>query len=344
MRILVTGHNGYIGSAMVPILVGAGHQVVGLDTFYFGDCTFESDSVNVEFIRKDIRDVSEQDLSRFDAIIHLAALCNDPLGNLNPEATYSINHLASVCLARLARGAGVKRFLFASSCSMYGAAGQDDFMAEDAPLHPLTPYAISKVRAEEDLYKLGDRDFSPVLLRNATVYGVSPRLRADVVLNNLVGWAYATGQVRILSDGSPWRPIVHVEDVSRVFALMLDAPREAIHNEAFNVGIDTENYQVRDLAEIVRSSVSGCSVVYSDRPSADQRTYRVDFGKLAKTFPVFKSRLNARLGTGELYSAYERTRFRLEDLEGRRYTRVRQLKYLIDNGALDLTLRWNEIR
>lgn len=342
MRVLVTGHHGYIGSGLVPMLLDAGHDVVGLDAFFFDGCTFGSDPVEVPALRKDVRDVVEADLRGFEAVIHLAALCNDPLGNLNPDWTYAINHAASVRLARLARDGGVKRFLFSSSCSMYGAGGPDGVMTEDAPLRPLTPYASAKVRAEEDIARLADREFSPVFLRNATVYGVSPRLRVDVVLNNLVAWAYTTAQVRVLSDGSPWRPLVHVEDVARVFAAMLEAPREAVHNQAFNVGSDAENYQVRELAEVVRSVVPRCAVVFSPRPSPDPRSYRVDFGKLARTLPGVAGHHNAGLGVKELYGAFHDAGFRVEDVEGPRYTRVEQVKRLLAAGALDSTLRWRD--
>ncbi|MGH7349472.1 MAG: NAD-dependent epimerase/dehydratase family protein, partial [Candidatus Rokuibacteriota bacterium] len=277
MRVLVTGHNGYIGSVMVPILQAAGHEVVGLDSFFFEDCSLLQEDHRVPALRKDLRDVRPWDLDGFGAVAHLAALCNDPLGDLHPEWTYDINHKASVQLASMARAAGVARFLHASSCSMYGAAGGDDLLSEEAPLRPLTPYAISKVRTEEDVSKLADRSFSPVFMRNATAYGLSPRLRADVVLNNLVCWAHTTGRIRIMSDGTPWRPIVHVQDIARAFAAALSAPREAIHNQAFNVGANGENYQVRELAEIVRDTVPGCAVEYADGAGPDPRSYRVNF-------------------------------------------------------------------
>src|SRR6266478_1359250 len=259
MRVLVTGHSGYIGSVMVPILRGAGHDIVGLDTFFFEDCLLGDAPGNVPAIRKDIRDMQVPDLEGCDAVLHLAALCNDPLGDLNQDWTYDVNHHASVHLARLSREAGVRRFLYASSCSMYGAAGSE-ILNETAPLRPLTAYAVSKVRTEEDVSKLADGTFSPVFMRNATAYGLSPHLRADVVLNNLVCWAHTTGRIRILSDGTPWRPIVHVQDISRAFAVALAAPRTAIHNEAFNVGSNEENYQVSELAEIVRGQGPLCRV------------------------------------------------------------------------------------
>ncbi len=339
MRVLVTGHNGYLGSVMVPVLTSVGHEVVGLDTFFFEECLLGDDSDQTPNLRKDVRDVAVSDLRGFEAVVHLAALCNDPLGDLNPDWTYDINHRASVRLASLAREAGVHRFLFASSCSMYGAASED-ILTEEAPLRPLTPYATSKVRTEEDLLKLADRDFSPVFMRNATAYGLSPHLRADIVLNNLVCWAHTTGQIRIMSDGSPWRPIVHVQDIARAFTAALTAPREAIHNQAFNVGADGENYQVSELADIVRATVPGCSVSYAHSTGPDPRSYRVDFSKLSRVLTDFKPQWNAAFGAKELYSALQDAQITLEDFQGRRYIRLNQLKHLLETGCLDGTLRW----
>lgn len=342
MRVLVTGHNGYIGSVMVPVLQVAGHLVDGLDTFFFEDCSLDvvANGGHVPALRKDIRDVEASDLEGFDAIAHLAALCNDPLGDLHPEWTHDINHKASVHLARMAKEAGVQRFLYASSCSMYGAAGSDDILTEEAPLRPLTAYAISKVRTEEDVAKLADASFSPVFMRNATAYGVSPRLRADVVLNNLVCWAHTTGRVRIMSDGTPWRPIVHVQDISRSFAAVLAAPRASIHNQAFNVGANGENYQVRELAEIVRAIVPGCAVEYAAGAGPDPRSYRVDFGKLTRTFPDLKPQWNASFGAKDLYAALQECNITAADFPGRKYIRLSQVRHLLDGGLLDSTLRW----
>jgi len=344
MRLLVTGHNGYIGSVMVPALRAAGHDVVGLDTFFFEDCTLTQDRESVPALRRDIRDVREEDLEGFDGVVHLAALCNDPLGDLYPEWTAEINHQASVQLARLARGAGVQRFLYASSCSMYGAAGGDDVLTEEAPLRPLTAYATSKVRTEEDVSKLADGSFSPVFMRNATAYGLSPRLRADVVLNNLVCWAHTTGRVRIMSDGSPWRPIVHVQDIAGAFAAALTAPREAIHNHAFNVGANGENYQVRELAEIVRNTVPGCVIEYADGAGPDPRSYRVDFGKLNRMLPDYRPQWNASFGAKELYAALQEAGVTLVDFQGRKFIRLAQLKHLRETGMVDESLRWEASR
>ncbi|HKW51552.1 MAG TPA: SDR family oxidoreductase [Candidatus Eisenbacteria bacterium] len=340
MRVLVTGHNGYIGSVMVPTLQASGHEVIGLDSFFFEDCTLGRDDHRVPALRKDIRDVRPPDLEGFDAIAHLAALCNDPLGDLHPEWTHHINHTASVELARAARDVGVKRFLYASSCSMYGAAGGDDVLSEDAPLRPLTAYATSKVRAEDDISRLADSSFSPVFLRNATAYGLSPRLRADVVLNNLVCWAHTTRRVRIMSDGSPWRPIVHVRDIARAFAAVLSAPRDAIHNQAFNVGANGENYQVRELGEIVRATVPGCVVEYAKGAGHDPRSYRVDFSKLTRTFPNLQPQWNASFGARDLHTALQEANVTLDDFQGRKYIRLTQIKHLLERGLLDNALRW----
>jgi len=325
---------------MAGVLAREGHDVVGLDTFYYDGCTLEDDGTDIPALRKDLRDVTREDLRGYDAVVHLAALCNDPLGDINPDWTYDINHHASVHLAEKAKQAGVGRFLYASSCSMYGAAAGDNLLTEEAPLRPLTPYAVSKVRTEEDVTKLADNSFSPVFMRNATVYGVSPRLRADVVLNNLTAWAYTIGKVRILSDGSPWRPIVHVEDVSYAFAAALAAPREAIHNQAINIGSNNQNYQVRDLAGIVEQVVPNCSVEYAGGAQPDPRDYRVDFAKVTRLLPAWAPRWDARRGAEQLYDAYRRTGLTTEDFQGRRYVRLKQLRYLLDDHELDGNLRW----
>ena len=339
MRILVTGNKGYIGTVLTPLLRVEGHDVVGLDSDLFEQCTFGEAFPDVPIIRKDIRDLQPSELKGFDAVIHLAALSNDPLGNLNPMLTYEINHKASVRLAQLAKEVGVARFLFSSSCSTYGAAGEN-MLTEEADFNPVTPYGHSKVLVEQDVSKLADDRFSPTFLRNATAYGVSPRLRFDIVLNNLVAWAYTTGLVFIKSDGSPWRPIIHIEDISRAFITMLEAPRELIHNQAFNIGINSENYRVRELAEIVRETVPGCRIEYARDAEPDKRTYRVDFSKLARTFPDFKIKWNAHLGAQELFAAYKKVGLKLEEFEGPRYKRIDHIKKLIVEGRLDSTLRW----
>lgn len=338
MKLLITGHLGYIGSVMAPYFISRGHDVVGLDSGYFADCTIGATG-SIPEIRKDVRDVEVSDLRGFDAVLHLAALCNDPIGDLNPEWTYDINHRGSVALARLAREAGVPRFLFASSCSMYGAASSDEILTEDAPLRPLTPYAISKVRAEEDIEKLADGDFSPVFLRNATAYGFSPRLRADIVLNNLVCWALTTGRVRIMSDGTPWRPIVHIEDITRGFEAVLHAPRDVVHNQAFNVGRDSENYQVRALGDIVADTVPGCVVEYAGGGGPDPRNYRVSFAKMSAALPQYQPRWSARLGAAEMYERLRAAHFTQADFDGRKFTRLRQFRRLLDDASVDASFR-----
>ena len=343
MRVFVTGHKGYIGTVLVPMLVAEGHEVVGLDSDLYEQCTFGGALLDVPHIRKDIRDVQVSDMEGFDAVLHLAALSNDPLGNLNPRLTYEINHTASVRLAVLAKEAGVARFLFSSSCSTYGAAGEEP-VDEGADFHPVTPYGHSKVLVERDVAQLADVHFSPTFLRNATAYGVSPRLRFDLVLNNLVAWALTTGCVYIKSDGSPWRPIVHVEDISRAFIAVLHAPREVVHTQAFNVGRTEENYQIRDLAKVVQEVVPGCRVEYAKDAEPDKRSYQVNFGYIARRLPGFQPQWDARRGAQQIYDAYCQVGLRLEDFEGPRYKRIDHIQQLLSTGRLDMSLRWRKIR
>lgn len=341
MKVLVTGYNGYVGTVMTPMLLAAGHEVIGMDTNLYKGSTFGKERIieNVPSIDKDIRDVEVSDLQGFEGIIHLAGLSNDPLGDLNPDLTYQINHLASVKLATLAKEAGVSRFIFASSCSNYGAAG-DNFLTEEAQFNPVTPYGISKVRVEQDVSKMADDDFSPTFLRSGTAYGVSPRLRFDLVLNNLVAWAFTTGNVLLKSDGSPWRPVVHIEDMSRAFLSALNAPRELVHNEAFNVGQTKENYRVKEMAQIVIDTVPGSKLEFASDAGPDKRNYRVNCDKIATVLTEFKPQWTVRKGAQELYDAYQEVGLQLDEFEGDRYRRIHHIKYLINSGRLSEDLRW----
>lgn len=326
---------------MVPMLIDKKYDVVGFDSDLYERSTFGNGIIEIPEIKKDIRDVELKDLEGFDAVFHLAGLSNDPLGNLNPGLTEEINYLASVKLAKLAKKAGVSRFVFSSSCSNYGAGGED-WLNEESAFNPVTPYGVSKVKVEQDVSQLADDNFSPTFLRNATAYGVSPRLRFDLVLNNLVAWALTKGLVYIKSDGSPWRPIVHIEDISRAFIAVLEAPKEAIHNEAFNVGRNEDNYQIRDLANIVKETVPNCQIEYAADAGPDKRCYRVNCSKIMQVLPDFKPQWDARKGAIELYEAYQKVGLTLEEFEGSRYQRIAHIKYLLSQDLLDENLRWKK--
>jgi len=342
MRVLVTGSHGYIGSVVAPLLADSGHDVVGLDTFFYRGCDFGPEVGQVESLSRDVREVASAELEGFDAIVHLAALSNDPVGDLDAGLTAEINCDATLRLARAAREAGVRRFVFASSCSMYGASETEAAVHEDAPLKPLTAYAESKVRSEEGLVELAGPDFAPVSMRNATVFGVSPRLRLDIVLNNLAAWSHTTGRIRLLSDGSAWRPLVHVRDVGKATLALLDAPEDQIRGEAFNIGSDDQNYLVRDLAEQL-SEITGCVVEVAEGSSADQRSYRVDFSKLGRLLPGLTPDWNAERGGRELVDAYQSVGLTKDEFDGDRFVRLRRLRRLLDEGALDAGLHWRSL-
>jgi nucleoside-diphosphate-sugar epimerase len=340
MRVLLTGHDGYIGHVLLPMLLDHGHHVTGLDSFLYEDCGFATEETAPSAVRaKDIREIELDDLRGIDAVLHLAGISNDPLGDLQPAATYAINHQASVRLARLAKEAGVSRYIFSSSCSNYGAAG-DDFLDESAGFNPVTPYAESKVWVERDVAALADESFSPTFLRSATAFGVSSRLRGDLVVNNLVGYAYTTGDVLIKSDGMPWRPLVHIEDIARAFIAVLEAPRELVHNEAFNVGITSENYRVREVADMVAEVVPGSNVTYAGDASPDARNYRVDCEKIRARLPAFQPQWTVRRGIEQVYGALCHHGIGAEEFLSSQFIRLKRIRELQTTGALDEMLRW----
>ena len=340
MRILVTGHHGYIGSILVPTLQEAGHEVAGLDCFYYRECNFGDGAMIETSAGRDARDAAALDLEGFDGVVHLAALSNDPLGDLNAAWTYEINFEASVSIARKAKESGVGRFVFASSCAMYGAVENDELLDERAAVTPLTPYAESKVAAEQAVLNMSGEGFAPVSMRCSTAYGVSPRLRLDIVLNNLVAWAHTTGSIRLQSDGTSWRPIVHIRDISRAVLALLEAPAEMVAGEAFNIGTAEQNYRIGELAQIVHERLPACEVTFAAGASPDPRSYRVDFSKFASSFPECRFEWTAERGVDELAGAYQTFGLTLEDLHGDRYIRLNRLKRLLAERKLDEQLRW----
>lgn len=338
MNVLVTGHEGYIGTVLVPLFQQAGHDVTGLDNGLFRGCDFSEPVLDCETLDIDIRDVEPENLTGFDAVVHLAGISNDPLGDLNPNGTYDINHEASVRLARAAKAAGVPRFVHSSSCSLYGAAG-DAPIDETADFNPVTPYGESKVFVERDVTPMADDSFSPSFLRNATAYGVSPRLRGDLVVNNLTGYAFTTGEVLLKSDGTPWRPLVHIRDISRAFLTIMEAPREKVHGKAFNVGATAENYQMIDVAKIVADVVPGSKIEIAEGAGPDKRCYRVDCDAITRELG-FECEWNVRKGVEELHAAYEAHGLTLEEFESSRYLRIRHVRGLIEAGDLGTDLRF----
>lgn len=342
MRVLVTGTDGYIGSLLGPLLLRAGLDVVGLDAGFYRDGSLYTNPAEHGLfpatLARDLRAVAADDLRGFDAVVHLAELSNDPLGETNPEVTYEINHQGSVRLANAARDAGVRRFVYASSCSVYGV-GSGDFMTEESPVNPQTAYARCKVLVEQDVGALAGTTFSPTFLRNATAFGTSPRMRFDIVLNNLAGLAWTTRRIAMTSDGTPWRPLVHALDISQAVLRSLQAPIEAVHGQIFNVGENSQNYRVREIASIVGDVFPGCEVSFGSE-SADNRSYRVSFDKIHRHLPDFRCAWDARAGAVQLRTLFERIAMPREVFEFRAFTRLKQIRHLLETGQIDARYFW----
>jgi nucleoside-diphosphate-sugar epimerase len=340
-KIIVTGHNGFIGSLLAPMLVEKGYEVVGIDTKYFGeDCELYKPEAGFKEIIKDTRNITEEDLKGAYAICHLAALSNDPMGDLDEQLTFDINHLASVEIAKLAKKVGVEKYIYSSSCSLYGIADGDVALNETADFNPVTAYAKSKVYSERDIVPLATDDFAVTFLRNSTAYGISPKLRADLVVNNLVAWAVTTGQIKIMSDGSPWRPLVHAEDIARAFIAVIEAPKETVNKESYNVGQNSENFQVKDIAKLVGEVVPNCKVVITGEHGSDSRSYRVNFDKIENKLPNFQPKWTLKKGIEEIYESYKKYNLDMDTFNSKPFIRLKQLMYLIDNKKIDNNLYW----
>lgn len=342
-KIIVTGHNGYIGAVLTRLLVKKGYDVVGIDTSYYDSACelFIPEFKEVKQIKKDVRRIEKKDIDNAWAVCHLAALSNDPVGELNKDLTYDINYRASLRLAELSKKVGVKKFIFSSSCSMYGKS-DDDALSEEAAFSPLTAYAESKVLSEKNIMPLSSKEFSVTFLRNSTAYGISPKLRVDLVVNNLVGWALTTGCIKIMSDGTPWRPLMHVEDIARAFEAVLAAPKDQVSGESFNVGADSENYQVKDIALLIKEVMPECKIAFSGEHGADSRSYRVDFGKINRKMPHFKPEWNLKKGIEQICEYYKKYGMDSDKFNGRYFIRLKQIRYLLDNSRLDARLYWRK--
>ncbi len=341
-KIIVTGHTGFIGSLLAPMLVEKGYDVVGIDTKYFAEeCEFYKPTVNFKEIKKDTRNITEEDLKGAYAICHLAALSNDPMGDLDEQLTFDINHLASVEIAKLAKKVGVEKYIYSSSCSLYGIADGDVALDETAEFNPVTAYAKSKVYSERDIVPLATDDFAVTFMRNATAYGISPKLRADLVVNNLVGWAVTTGQIKIMSDGSPWRPLVHAEDIARAFIAVIEAPKEIVNRKSYNVGQSAENFQIRDIAKMVGEVVPGCEVVITGEHGSDSRSYRVNFDLIAKELPDFKPKWTLKEGIKEVYEAYKKYQMTDEKFNSKAFIRLKELQHLMSTKQINDQLFWS---
>lgn len=339
MKVLVTGTDGYIGGLLAPLLIARGHDVVGVDTGYYRNgWLYNGQGQAPRTLVKDIRHISLEDLRGAEAVVHMAELSNDPIGQLAPHITHAINHAGSVRLAQLARQAGIERFVYTSSCSVYGVATEGD-VTEDSPVNPQTAYAECKTLVERDLLPMAGADFSPTFLRNATAFGASPRMRFDLVLNNLSGLAWTTRTIAMISDGSPWRPLVHVADICQAIACVLEAPREAVHGEILNVGDTAQNYRVREIAELVAEAIPGCDLTFGSQ-GADNRSYRVNFDKIRRHLPEFRCEWDAERGAAELADLFARIGLTRAEFESRGYTRLKQLEHLIATGQIDRDFYW----